>query len=67
MSIMSEWKVNTLLIFNELLIGQSVRDVSVKLQMSERGVYKTLNTHKLRKFVDYFLAIKLELGSILEL
>lgn len=57
MSLMANWKRNTLFIFNELLNNSSVKDIIPKLDISERGVYKIINTNNLRDFVEYFSSI----------
>lgn len=65
MSLMADWKKNTLLIFHELLAGESIRNIADKLGISERGVYKTLNTHRLKIFADYFISLQKEITAIL--
>ena len=59
-SVMSNWKENTLRIFNALLNDKPVRIIAPDLNISERGVYKTINTHHLRNFVDYFISMESE-------
>lgn len=57
MSFMANWKRNTLFIFNELLNNSSVKDIIPRLDISERGVYKIINTNNLRDFVEYFSSL----------
>jgi hypothetical protein len=64
MSLMAEWKQNTLLVFHELTNGKSVNEIAAKLHITNRGVYKTLTVHKLRNFVDFFLSLENEIGKI---
>lgn len=57
MSFMANWKRNTLFIYNELLNNSSVKDIIPRLDISERGVYKIINTNNLRDFVEYFSSL----------
>jgi hypothetical protein len=57
-SVISDWKENTLRIFNALLNDEPVRAIAPDLNISERGVYKTMNTHHLRNYVDYFHSVE---------
>ena len=63
MSVMADWKKNTLLIFNELVNSKPVKEIVPILTISERGVYKIIDTQKLRDFTDYFLYLEIELKS----
>ena len=54
MSMMAGWKKNTFLIFHELLKGHSVKEIAPMIGISERGVYKIIDTQKLYNFKDYF-------------
>ena len=54
MSVMSDWKRNTLMIFNELLNHNTVNDMLPLLDISKRSIYKSIKTNKLREYVEYF-------------
>jgi hypothetical protein len=62
MSVMNSWKKNTLFIFNELINASTVKKIAPKLHISERGIYKIIDTNNLREFVEYFLALEQTLG-----
>lgn len=58
MSLMDEWKQNTLLILHSHLRGIPVKEIASDLHISERGVYKAIVLHKVRYFTDFFLALE---------
>jgi len=58
MSVMKSWKRNTLFIFNELLNKSTVKNIIPRLDISERGIYKIIDTNNLREFVAYFSSIE---------
>ncbi len=57
MIMMSDWKKNTFVIFNELLNNKSVNDILPLLNISERAVYKIIKTNNLREYVEYFKSL----------
>jgi hypothetical protein len=58
MSIMADWKKNTMVIFNELLRHKPVKKIVPLLDITERGIYKHINTQKLRNFIDLFTSVE---------
>jgi hypothetical protein len=56
-SMMSSWKKNTLFIFNEILNRNPVKEIAPKIGITERGVYKLINTHKLKEYKDYYMGL----------
>ena len=63
MSVMKTWKKNTLFIFNELLNKNTVKKINSRLDISERGIYKIIDTNNLREFVDYFFELEELIGK----
>ncbi|RPH93279.1 MAG: hypothetical protein EHM72_16475 [Calditrichaeota bacterium] len=63
-SLMSDWKKNTLTIFNELFNQQLVKNIGPTVRISERGVYKIIDTQRLRDFVEYFLCLETEVKRL---
>lgn len=61
LSIMSDWKENTWFIFNQLMHNKPVKKIAPKLNITERGVYKIIDTNRIRNFVEYFNALDKEL------
>ena len=61
MSVMKSWKKNTLFIFNELMNKNTVKKIIPRLEISERGIYKIIDTNNLREFVDYFSTLEIAL------
>lgn len=53
-SVMANWKENTLRIFKELYRNKSVKEIAPLLNITERGVYKIIDTNNVRNFVEYF-------------
>lgn len=64
MSVMADWKKNTLLIFNELVNSKPVKEIAPILNITERGIYKIVDTQKLRNFTDYFLYLETEIKKL---
>lgn len=58
LSLMADWKQNTFLIFTKLFNNKSVKEIAPLLTISERGVYKIINTQKLRNFTEYFFQLE---------
>jgi hypothetical protein len=58
---MSDWKENTWFIFNQLMHNKPVKKIAPKLNITERGVYKIIDTNRIRNFVEYFNALDKEL------
>jgi len=54
LSIMSDWKKNTFRIFEGLYRNMTIKEIAQLLNITERGVYKNIDTNKVRNFVDYF-------------
>ncbi len=50
-SIMNNWKYNSLFIFNELLNTNQIPKIANSLEISTRGVYKTITTNNIKEFV----------------
>ena len=50
-SIMNNWKYNSLFIFKELLNTNQIPKIANSLEISTRGVYKTITTNNIKKFV----------------
>ena len=50
-SIMNNWKYNSLFIFNELLNTKQIPKIANSLEISTRGVYKTITTNNIKEFV----------------
>jgi len=61
LSIMSDWKANTWFIFNQLMHNKPVKKIAPKLNITERGVYKIIDTNRIRNFVEYFNSLEKEL------
>ena len=64
MSIMDDWKKNTLLIFNELLKGKPIKEIVPIVKISQRGVYKIIETHNLVDLKNYFFSMEDELKNL---
>jgi hypothetical protein len=64
LSLMSEWKENTLIIFTELMREQPIKNIAQLLGITKRGVYKIINTNQLRNFKDFFYQMETEMKRI---
>jgi hypothetical protein len=62
-SAMSGWKENTWKIISGIMAGQSVKEISAEIGISERAVYKGIDTHVLKDYIEYFKAIEKKLGQ----
>jgi hypothetical protein len=58
LAIMSNWKKNTLLIFKGLRNNRTVKKIAPVLDITERGVYKIIETNRIRKFVKFFKSVE---------
>ena len=57
MAMMSDWKKNTLVIFNELLNDKSVSEMLPSLDITERAIYKIIKSNNLREYEEYFSSL----------
>jgi len=64
MSVMNHWKYNAFFIFNELLRNKSVKDIIPMLKISNRAVYKTISSNKLKYFAEYFVSLEKEIQTV---
>ena len=56
-SMMDKWKPNTFYTFEALLKNKNIKDIQTELDISERAVYKLIETHNLNYYFDYFNTI----------
>ncbi|MBI9108763.1 MAG: hypothetical protein JEZ04_18620 [Spirochaetales bacterium] len=64
--IMASWKENTMKIFEKLSNENKVKDMINEMDISQRGIYKIINTNKLLNYVEYFGSIKKEIKEKIE-
>lgn len=64
MSIMSDWKKNTMVIFNELLHQKPVKNIVPLLDITERAIYKNINTQRLKNFMNFFTSIENKINKV---
>ncbi|MBN2628658.1 MAG: hypothetical protein JXA95_18490 [Spirochaetales bacterium] len=55
------WKYNTLKTFTDLLMNRTINEIYPQIGISQRGVYKLIQTNNLEKYVDYFGALNKKL------
>ena len=67
MSEINDWKKNTLLIFNEMLNNKAVNDIYPSVGISQRGVYKLINTNKIDYYVDFFKSLNIKINEMYNL
>ncbi len=63
-SMMDKWKPNTFYTFEGLLRTKSIKEIQSELKISERAVYKLIETHNLNYYTDYFETIISKIGKV---
>ncbi len=63
-SMMDKWKPNTFYTFEGLLRKKSIKAIQTELKISERAVYKLIETHNLNYYADYFETIISKTGKV---
>lgn len=65
-SIMDGWKENTMSIFKKLYDGKKVKDMINDMKISQRAIYKIINTNNLTNYVDYFKSLEKEIIGMIK-
>ena len=50
----NKWKLNTYKTFIRLLNNKKVNDIYPEINISQRGVYKIINTNSIENYIDFF-------------
>ena len=62
MSEINNWKLNTFKIFTGLLHNKKINDIYPEIHISQRGVYKLIQTNNVEAYVDFFRVLNKKLN-----
>ena len=60
-AIMDSWKENTMKIYDKLSNNKRVKEIVNEMDISQRAIYKIMNTNKLLNYVEYFKSLENEI------
>lgn len=66
MAVMGSWKKNTVAVFTELLKQRQVKDIIKDVDITQRAVYKIIETHKLREMVELYSKMADSISTVSE-
>ncbi|WP_037571360.1 SatD family protein [Spirochaeta cellobiosiphila] len=64
MSFMNDWKPNTMHIFQNLIEEKAVKVIADEINISERGVYKIMETQKLKGYLEYMKSLDQQINLL---